>query len=145
MAGTPADICTLAAPSLRMRLGPLDDGWHAPTSENTSVSVEARDDQRLQVWVISQRPFQIPAEKMFCSCTATIACPYHYLPVPSWNTDHMFLKSGRMGIWHCCVTELVGLSSSLLCISQFISLGVVTLTVLKLQTEVHTDEVQGCW
>lgn len=49
MAGTSADICTLAAPSLRTRLGSRDDGWHEPTSENMPVSVEACDDQRLQV------------------------------------------------------------------------------------------------
>lgn len=56
MAGTPDGICTVAAPSLRMRLGSLDDGRHVPTSENTPVSVEARGDQRLQVWVIGQCP-----------------------------------------------------------------------------------------
>lgn len=48
------------------------------------------------------------------------------------------------GVWHCCVTQLVGPSSHLLSVYQFISLG-VTWTELKLQTEVHTDEVQGCW
>lgn len=90
------DICSLAAPSLRMWLG---GGWHMPFSET-------HDDQRLQGWVTSQHPLLILAVKMFCSHLATIACSYYYVPAPSWNTDFIFLKRGIMGIWQCCVTEL---------------------------------------
>lgn len=121
-AGT-VDICTLTAPSLRMSLG---GGWHMPFSET-------HDDKKLHGWVISQHPLLILAVKMFCSHPATIACSYCCVPVPSWNTDLMFLKRGSMGIWHCCVTEPVGLSSALLSIYPCISLG-VTWTALKLQS-----------
>lgn len=86
-----------AAPSLRMR---LDGGLHTPFSET-------HDDQRLQVWVISQHPLLILAAKVFCSHTATIACSYRHVPGPSWNAEPTFLNRGSMGIWHCCVTELL--------------------------------------
>lgn len=131
----------LAAPSLRMRFGSLKDDWRAHIWKCVCVCGSSWWPEAPSL--NDQSVFSLDTSRGNVLYLYSNSCISLWLFASSQLKYRPYVSQKRNDGELALSCHLAGLSSGLLCISQFISLD-VTMMVLKLQTEVHTDEVQGC-